>query len=129
VISSQSGLRSEPQARKNAGANEIIEIKPTKKFGGAWCAYEPPGVSTCYPGPTGKQFTIDYARTAQLRDICLAAARIFGWSERPEVEVNVANQVGIVVTAEMRRQIIENRRAIQASRAEARMAQEDNNDN
>ncbi len=41
---------------------KIIEIRPTKKFGGAWCAVEAQGVSPCYPGPTGKQFTIDYAR-------------------------------------------------------------------
>ncbi len=41
---------------------KIIEIRPTKKFGGAWCAVEAPGVSPCYPGLTGKQFAIDYAR-------------------------------------------------------------------
>jgi len=23
---------------------KVIEIKPTKKFGGAWCAFEAPGV-------------------------------------------------------------------------------------
>jgi hypothetical protein len=44
---------------------KIIEIKPTKKFGGAWCAYEAPGVSPCYPGPTGKQQAIDYARSCR----------------------------------------------------------------
>jgi hypothetical protein len=44
---------------------KIIEIKPTKKFGGAWCAYEAPGVSPCYPGPTGKQQAIDYARNCR----------------------------------------------------------------
>src|SRR5690349_8317664 len=31
---------------------KIIEIKPTKKFGGAWCAFEAPGVSPCYRGRT-----------------------------------------------------------------------------
>jgi hypothetical protein len=40
---------------------KIIEIKPTKKFGGAWCAFEAPGVSPCYPGPAGRQSAIDYA--------------------------------------------------------------------
>ena len=44
---------------------KIIEIKPTKKFGGAWSAEEAPGVSPCYPGPTGKQFAIDYARNCR----------------------------------------------------------------
>jgi hypothetical protein len=41
---------------------KIIEIKPTKKFGDAWCAYEAPGVSPCFPGPTGNQYALDYAR-------------------------------------------------------------------
>ncbi len=44
---------------------KIIEIKPTKKFGGAWCAYEAPGVSPRYPGPSGKQQAIDYARNCR----------------------------------------------------------------
>jgi len=44
---------------------KIIEIKPTKKFGGAWCAQEAPGVSPCYPGPSGKQHAIDYARNCR----------------------------------------------------------------
>jgi len=34
---------------------KIIEIKPTKKFGGAWCAEEAPGVSPAFPGPSGKR--------------------------------------------------------------------------
>ena len=44
---------------------KIIEIKFTKEFGGAWCAEEAPGVSPCYPGPTGKQYAIDYARNCR----------------------------------------------------------------
>ena len=44
---------------------KIIEIKPTKKFGGSWCAEEAPGVAPCYPGPAGKQFAIDYARNSR----------------------------------------------------------------
>jgi hypothetical protein len=44
---------------------KIIEIKPTKKFGGLWCVDEAPGVSPCYPGPTGKQFALDYARNCR----------------------------------------------------------------
>ncbi|HEY2711387.1 MAG TPA: hypothetical protein VGI60_02650 [Chthoniobacterales bacterium] len=44
---------------------KIIEIRPTTKFGGAWCAMEAPGVSPCYPGPAGKQFAIDYARNTK----------------------------------------------------------------
>ena len=44
---------------------KIIEIKPTKKFGGSWFAYEAPGVSPCYPGPSGKQQAIDYARNCR----------------------------------------------------------------
>jgi hypothetical protein len=39
---------------------KIIQIRPTKKFGGAWCAFEAPGVS-----PTGKQQALDYARNCR----------------------------------------------------------------
>ena len=41
---------------------KIIEIKPTKKFAGAWFAYEAPGVEPAFPGPAGKQQAIDHAR-------------------------------------------------------------------
>jgi len=44
---------------------KIIEIKPTKKSGGTWCAFAVPGVSPCYPGPSGKQQAIDYARNCR----------------------------------------------------------------
>jgi hypothetical protein len=44
---------------------KIIEVKPTMKFGGSWSADEALGVSPCYPGPTGKQFAIDYARNCR----------------------------------------------------------------
>ena len=37
---------------------KIIEIKFTKKFGGAWCAFEAPGVEPAFPGPTGKHYAI-----------------------------------------------------------------------
>jgi hypothetical protein len=37
---------------------KIIEIKPTKKFGGSWCAEEAPGVEPAFPGPTGKHYAI-----------------------------------------------------------------------
>ena len=44
---------------------KIIEIKPTKKFGGSGCADEAPGVSPCYPEPNGKKSAIDYARNCR----------------------------------------------------------------
>jgi hypothetical protein len=44
---------------------KIIEIKPTKKFGGAWCAEEAEGVAPCYSGRTGKQSAMDYARNCR----------------------------------------------------------------
>ena len=44
---------------------KIIKITFTKKFGGAWCAEEAPGVCPCYPAPTGKQYAIDYARNCR----------------------------------------------------------------
>lgn len=43
----------------------IIEVRPTKKFGGAWFAYEAPGVEPAFPTPTGKQYAIDYARNCR----------------------------------------------------------------
>jgi len=39
----------------------IIEIRPTKQFGGSWIAFEAPGVAPAFPGPNGKQAAIDYA--------------------------------------------------------------------
>ena len=45
---------------------KVIEIKPTKKFGGAWCAEEAPGVAPCFPEATGKQYALDYPRNCRL---------------------------------------------------------------
>ena len=39
-----------------------IEIRPSRKFEGAWVAFGTPGVEPAFPGPTGKQNAIDYAR-------------------------------------------------------------------
>jgi hypothetical protein len=44
---------------------KVIEIKPTKKFGGAWCAEEAPGVAPCFPEATGKQYAVDYPRNSR----------------------------------------------------------------
>jgi hypothetical protein len=33
----------------------VIKIGPVKKFGGAWCAFEAPGVEPAFTGPSGKQ--------------------------------------------------------------------------
>jgi hypothetical protein len=46
-------------------ADENHRDQADKEVGGAWSAYEAPGVSPCYPGPTGKQFAIDYARNSR----------------------------------------------------------------
>jgi hypothetical protein len=40
----------------------IIEVRPSKKFKGAWVAFEAPGLEPAFPGPNGKQDAIDYAR-------------------------------------------------------------------
>jgi hypothetical protein len=53
-----SGLPFHLQALKTVSEMKIIEIKFTKKFGGAWCAFEAPDVCPCYPGPTGKHYAI-----------------------------------------------------------------------
>jgi len=39
-----------------------IEVRPSKKFKGAWVAFEAPGVEPAFPGPNGKQNAIDYAK-------------------------------------------------------------------
>lgn len=40
----------------------VIEIRPAKKFGDSWTAFEAPGVEPTFPGPNGKQNAIEYAR-------------------------------------------------------------------
>lgn len=49
---------------------------------------------------------LDISSTAQLRDICLAAARIFGWDEKPQTEVNITNQVGLICDEATRMRLI-----------------------
>jgi hypothetical protein len=39
-----------------------VEIRPTKKFGGGWVAYEGPGVEPVFPGPNGRRDAINYAK-------------------------------------------------------------------
>jgi hypothetical protein len=39
----------------------IIEVRPSKKFKGAWEAFEAPGVSPAFGGPSAKSDAIDYA--------------------------------------------------------------------
>ena len=38
-----------------------IEVRPSRKFKGAWVGFEAPGVEPAFPGPNGKQDAIDYA--------------------------------------------------------------------
>ena len=58
---------------------------------------------------------LDVSNTAQLRDICLAAARIFGWKGESQVSVAVnADRAGvIVVTEEKRRELQERLKRLQ----------------
>jgi len=44
-----------------------------------------------------------------LRDICLAAARIFGWDGKPQTEVNITNQVGLICDEATRQRLIAQR--------------------
>jgi transposase len=59
---------------------------------------------------------LDVSNTAQLRDICLAAARLFGWDGSPvaPVTVNTTVQTGIVCDEATRKRIIELREQIGA---------------
>ena len=61
---------------------------------------------------------LDVSNTAQLRDICLAAARIYGWKDEPQTKVNITNQVGVVVTEEQRQRLIALLEEQQRARAE-----------
>jgi hypothetical protein len=53
----------------------------------------------------GKE-ALDVSNTAQLRDVCLAAARIFGWDGKPQTEVNITNQVGVICDEATRMRLI-----------------------
>ena len=39
----------------------IIDVRPSKKFKGAWVAFEAPGVEPAFATPDAKQKAIDYA--------------------------------------------------------------------
>jgi hypothetical protein len=39
----------------------IIEVRPSKKFEGAWVAFGAPGVEPAFAAPDAKQKAIDYA--------------------------------------------------------------------
>src|SRR5437899_6951081 len=60
----------------------------------------------------GKE-ALDVSNTAQLRDICLAAARIFGWKGESPVNVAVSNKVGVVITEAQREELQEKFRRLQ----------------
>jgi hypothetical protein len=60
----------------------------------------------------GKE-ALDVSSTAQLRDVCLAAARIFGWTGDSQVNVAVNNQVGVIMTDEKRQELQAKLKAIQ----------------
>jgi hypothetical protein len=40
---------------------KIIEIRPSRKFSGAWVAFEAPGVEPAFAAPDAKRKAIDYA--------------------------------------------------------------------
>lgn len=41
---------------------KIIEVRPSRKFGGSWLAFESPGVEPAYVGPNARELAIGYAR-------------------------------------------------------------------
>jgi transposase len=59
---------------------------------------------------------LDVSNTAQLRDICLAAARIFGWDGKPQTEINITNQVGVVCDEATRMRLIALRESLLTAR-------------
>lgn len=59
---------------------------------------------------------LEISNTAQLRDICLAAARIFGWTGDSQVNVAVNNQVNVVCNEQTRMELIEQRQRLLEAR-------------
>jgi hypothetical protein len=59
---------------------------------------------------------LDISNTAQLRDICLAAARIFGWTGDSQVNLAVNNQVNVVCNEQTRQGLIEQRERLLVAR-------------
>ena len=41
---------------------KIIDVRPSRKFGGSWLALESPGVEPAYVGPAAREQAIGYAR-------------------------------------------------------------------
>jgi hypothetical protein len=56
---------------------------------------------------------LDITNPAQLQALCLAAARIFGWKGDSQVNVEVNNQVGIVVSEAKRAELQAKLKALQ----------------
>jgi outer membrane receptor for ferrienterochelin and colicin len=40
---------------------KVIEVRPSKRFTGAWVSFEAPGVGPAFAAPEAKQKAIDYA--------------------------------------------------------------------
>jgi len=74
----------------------------------------------------GKE-ALDVSNTEQLRDICLAMARLFGWSETPKTEVR-DTQRPVILIEEMRMRMIACRQARQAKEAHAQLVDANSNE-
>jgi hypothetical protein len=59
---------------------------------------------------------MDVTTTAQLRDLALTMARLCGWDGKPQTEVNITNQVGVVCDEATRARLIALRERLQAAR-------------
>jgi hypothetical protein len=60
---------------------------------------------------------MDVTTTAQLRDLALTMARLCGWDGKPQTEVNITNQVGVVCDEATRMRLIELREKLLAERS------------
>jgi hypothetical protein len=54
-------LSCEPLIGSLAGINLVIEVRPSKKFKGAWVSFEASGVEPAFAAPDAKQKAINYA--------------------------------------------------------------------
>jgi hypothetical protein len=59
---------------------------------------------------------LDVSTKAQLRDLALTLARLCGWDDKAQTEVNITNQVGVVCTEEQRQRLIALREELTVTR-------------
>ena len=76
-----------------------VEIRPTKKFGGGWVAFEVPGVEPVFAGPNGRRDAINYAKGRFGGGSGEIPVSIIPRVGEPEIEASVAARRGVWVSS------------------------------